>query len=175
MHIPKDIRHFKMDQANTAGRPVVLAPFRVHRIALDSLYKTLDYGMYFSRRLYSHMDVSKDIKTPAHEKENSYGSWYLPVTSFDGYNVLLIENMCEASLEAMANKARNQEYIDCMMRESWVEPIQAFGLDQVKLLKLTTKGIGQFRSACTAMERYDLLIKIRDFIQWAEITNEELR
>jgi len=164
-----------MEKVNAVGKPIVLAPFCVHRIALSSLYKTFDFGMYFNANRYSHIDPTKDIKAPAHEKESFYGAWYLPVTSFDGYNVLLVENMCNEALAAMADKSREQDYIENMSRKSWIEPISAYGLDQVKLLKLTIKGIGQFRSACIAMERYDLLIKIRDFIQTWEITEEEMQ
>tara|TARA_R110002074_G_C12025855_1_gene616981 strand:- start:40 stop:510 length:471 start_codon:yes stop_codon:yes gene_type:complete len=137
-----------------------LDPFLVHLISTDSIIKTDDDYVCFHKSYYSSKPIPS-IKTRSKIEEGSWGleSLFLPVTSFDGYNVLLVENMEKEAIKEFLNKEKSNKSGDNFDIESHYF-IDAFSINNVDTKKLTDKGMNQFKLALVALEDYETLMTL---------------
>ena len=160
MRIPKEFR--KKEAASSC----LFSPFQVHMISLHSFTRTINDGLFLVKDYYESADLGKHIsQKPVEQVIFGNTSLFVPIISLDGYNVMLIENFTSKNALALGNlKSSSNEDIYNLDKNYNYEVIHAFGLDQVKLLKLTLTGLEQYEKACLEAERFDLLTKYKTFI-----------
>ena len=141
-----------------AGSIICLKPYLVHLVSLESIFKTSDGYVYFDKDYYQSEPVA-NIHTRSKVEVGSWGSevLFMPVTSFDGYNVLMIENTENYVKDKFILKS-----IDSKDRSSLDRGcnhfIDAFSIKDVETDKLTDKGMKQFKLALVALEDYETLM-----------------
>jgi hypothetical protein len=135
-----------------------LASYCVHLISIESFGKTSDDYLYFPDSFYC-LDEEKYITT-TDQVRNSYGYdiHFLPVTSFDGYLVLLTENMSAEATAQLARRKSIGKTLEDSGEKNYI--IMAYGLNTVKAHLLTPDGLKQYASALRATENYEKLAEI---------------
>jgi len=142
-----------------------LKPYTVHMIDLVSFKKTIDGYCHFHKTFLKEKESNdifqKDIKMI---KDDGFFDGvekiYLPLVSFDGYNVLMLENISQEALLKFSDIAPDfyREKEDVSFYENYF--IDAYSLDEVLIDDLTLKGINQYRNALEASENFEALIKL---------------
>lgn len=133
-----------------------LAPNLVHLVS----QKTAD-GYYYIPKDYLHTEPTKNINSGGIKE---IGTWdkthiFVPIVSFDGYNVLLYNNLIPDVLKAF--KSKNNEYVykaqvNCQTHHF----IDSYSIEDVEVEKLTEAGFQQYKAALIASEMYEKLIEL---------------
>lgn len=148
------------------------APYTIHMLDLGSFTRTADNGFFMATNGYNSIEPAETIfQEPISHETWGMETMFFPLISLDGYNIMLIENFNDQHEKMLVNKIHNYSYpsIDDASKLGKVEIIHSFGLDQVKLLLLTIKGLEQYEKACLAMDRFDLLVKYKEFLDsWCD-------
>jgi len=145
-------------QKTKEGGIMPLEAFKVHNINTYSVKKTADGYCYFPEDHYSSQ-ATENINQEDFIEKDTYENdhFYVPVVSFDGYNVLMLDQVVGkgkeafAKIEATGNKKEGYNH-DVT---HWMD---AYSLDDVDVRELTPKGLIQYRSALVASERFDALV-----------------
>jgi hypothetical protein len=145
--LPKALRR------NTEG--FKFEAYKVYLVYLTSFTTTTD-GFIGVNMLEYESEKSDNINTQSDIVQSNY--LRVPIVSFDGYNVLMLENCCPDVIEKLNNKQKwyTKDYLQDSNKYVW---INAFSFDSIDTNELTEEGIKQYNSACIALELYESIIK----------------
>jgi hypothetical protein len=136
-----------------------LAPYKVHLLGVHTMVETEDHHLFIPSGYESECLKSSDS---LHMPEEVYKKWnneylYIPIVSFDGINVLLLENISEDKKKHL--KFVKGEYEDKDML------IHFFSLNSVNPKMLSQDGLKQYANALEQMEEYSKLASIVNLIK----------
>jgi len=135
----------------------VLAPYRVHLVHVQSLHKSSDGVVVFEKGNPYHLEPVNDVNIKSQVKEHSdHKHYFVPITSFDGYNVLILENI--EHKDAINELVSQERLSNHSTKLDKVHVMHAYGIDEVEQERLTELGYKQFESYCVEAELYHLLI-----------------
>jgi len=151
MKLPKEFkeREIKSD----------LSPFKVHLVALHSL-GLLDDEVYLKVDYYNHIDPTDNIWQGEVVKQQYGETVFIPVTSFDGYYIILTENLTKKGKNSLCEL---KSYRDLNLSDPYLKKMRGFCLDHVVIDDLTTLGLKQYLNACVAREHFDLAAKVKNY------------
>lgn len=112
--------HGKQLPIRLQGRPdpaseqgfLKMKPYTIHMIALHSFKKTADGYCYLPSDYY-HTDPTKNIFQKDIKIVNDYNKEiiFIPLTAFDGYNVLMLDQISHKALEEFSKIQLDERFV----------------------------------------------------------------
>jgi hypothetical protein len=127
-------------------------PCTVYMVYTATAVVTSDEQVAVNMNKYD-CEETDNIRTRGDADEN--GNVRVPVVSFDGYNVMLLDNCDDIHIEAVKDR---DTYNTRQNLDKKYSSIHAFSFDSIDTSELTEEGVRQYNSACVSMEAFEKTI-----------------